>query len=286
MRGLNKFLRNKNTVTILGIILIVFLLFIGFNVTINQTVNPVSIPVAKVKIPAQTKITGDMLQVKKISKVGLTENVIRNASLIVGKYTNINVTIPVGSMIYTDWIVDEDSIPGNWIDKIDISKGEEAYYYKVDMVSTFGNSILPDSHIDIYMSATDANGNIMYGKLFSSIKVLAVHDGSGHNVFADPANVGTPAYLAFGLSRDNYKLLKRAEYLKGQGIDLVIEPKGQKYVSKAGTLVSSNTLQDYINNATSTVSDEAVEEFVSAQNSEEDNAENTNTNDNSRSLIR
>ena len=286
MRGLNKFLRNKNTVTILGIILIVFLLFIGFNVTINQTVNPVSIPVAKVKIPAQTKITGDMLQVKKISKVGLTENVIRNASLIVGKYTNINVTIPVGSMIYTDWIVDEDSIPGNWIDKIDISKGEEAYYYKVDMVSTFGNSILPDSHIDIYMSATDANGNIMYGKLFSSIKVLAVHDGSGHNVFADPANVGTPAYLAFGLSRDNYKLLKRAEYLKGQGIDLVIEPKGQKYVSKAGTLVSSNTLQDYINNATSTVSDEAVEEFVSAQNSEEDNAENTNTNDNSRSLVR
>ena len=67
MRGLNKFLRNKNTVTILGIILIVFLLFIGFNVTINQTVNPVSIPVAKQMIPAQTKITGDMLQIKKIS---------------------------------------------------------------------------------------------------------------------------------------------------------------------------------------------------------------------------
>ena len=55
------------------------------------------------------------------------------------------------------------------------------------MVSTFGNSILPDSHIDIYMSARDENGNIMYGKLFSSIKVLAVHDGSGHNVFADPS---------------------------------------------------------------------------------------------------
>ena len=212
MRGLNKFLRNKNTVTILGIILIVFLLFIGFNVTINQTVNPVSIPVAKTTIPAQTKITG------------------------------------------------------NWIEKIDISKGEEAYYYKVDMASTFGNSILPDSHIDIYMSAKDANGNIMYGKLFSSIKILAVHDASGHNVFADPSNVGSPSYLAFGLSRDNYKLLKRAEYLKGQGIDLVIEPKGQKYVSSSGTLVSSKILQDYINNATSTVSDEAVEEFVNKEN--------------------
>ena len=296
MRGLNKFLRNKNTVTILGIILIVFLLFIGFNVTINQTVNPISIPVAKQTIPAQTKITGDMLQIKKISKVSLTENVVRNAAGIVGKYTNINVTIPAGSMIYTEWLADEDSIPGNWIEKIDISKGEEAYYYHVDMVSTFGNSILPDSHIDIYMSAKDANGNIMYGKLFSSIKVLAVHDSNGKNVFADPANVGSPSYLAFGLSRDNYKLLKRAEYLKGQGIELVIEPKGQKYVSKAGTLVSSKTLQDYINNATSTVSDEAVEEFVKAQNTEADSVEtsdsdtnntnNSTTTNNTRSLTR
>ena len=266
------------------------MLFIGFNVTINQTVNPVSIPVAKVKIPAQTKITGDMLQIKKISKVSLTDNVVRNASLIVGKYTNINVTIPAGSMIYKEWLADEDSIPGNWIEKIDISKGEEAYYYHVDMVSTFGNSILPDSHIDIYMSAKDANGNIMYGKLFSSIKVLAVHDSAGHNVFADPTNIGSPAYLAFGLSRDNYKLLKRAEYLKGQGIDLVIEPKGQKYVSKSGTLVSSKTLQDYINNATSTVSDETIEEFVKTQNSEAEslNSEqaDNNTINNSRSLVR
>ena len=113
MRGLNKFLRNKNTVTILGIILIVFLLFIGFNVTINQTVNPVSIPVAKQMIPAQTKITGDMLQIKKISKVSLTENVVRNASLIVGKYTNLNVTIPAGSMIYAEWLANEDEIPEN-----------------------------------------------------------------------------------------------------------------------------------------------------------------------------
>lgn len=292
MRGLNKFLRNKNTVTILGIILIVFLLFIGFNVTINQTVNPISVPVAKTTIPAQTKITGDMLQIKKISKVSLTDNVVRNASLIVGKYTNINVTIPAGSMIYNEWLANEDEIPGNWIEKIDISKGEEAYYYHVDMESTFGNSILPDSHIDIYMSAPDANGNIVYGKLFSSIKVLAVHDSSGKNVFADPANVGSPAYIAFGLARDNYKLLKRAEYLTGKGIELVIEPKGQKYVSKAGTLVSSKTLQDYINNATSTVSDETVEEFVKAKNAEADNAANEtsndedNTNNNSRSLTR
>ena len=292
MRGLNKFLRNKNTVTIMGIILIVFLLFIGFNVTINQTVNPISVPVAKTTIPAQTKITGDMLQIKKISKVSLTDNVVRNASLIVGKYTNINVTIPTGSMIYAEWLANEDEIPGNWIEKIDISKGDEAYYYHVDMESTFGNSILPDSYIDIYMSAPDANGNIMYGKLFSSIKVLAVHDSNGKNVFADPANIGSPSYLAFGLARDNYKLLKRAEYLTGQGIQLVIEPKGRKYVSKAGTLVSSKTLQDYINNATSTVSDEAVEEFVKAKNAEADKAandssnENNNKNSNSRSLTR
>ena len=66
MKGFNKFIRNKNTVTILGIILIVFLLFIGFNATINSTVNPIAVPVAKEKILPETQITQDKVQYRKI----------------------------------------------------------------------------------------------------------------------------------------------------------------------------------------------------------------------------
>ena len=262
MKGLNKFLRNKNTVTILGIILILFLLFIGFNATIQSTVNPISVPVAKEKILPETQITQDKVQYASVSKIVLGDNVLTSLNDIIGKYANVNVTIPAGSMFYKEWLVNSSDLPGNWLKQVDFSKGEEAYYFRVDVTSTFGNSILPDSYIDIYMKATDDNNNVIYGKLFRNIKILAVHDSSGNNVFSDPENVGTPANLVFALSHDNYNLLMRAEYLSTKGVDLVIAPQGENTTNEEGALVSSATLRDYVNNHTSSVTDDQIQEAV------------------------
>ena len=132
MRGLNNILKNKNTVTILGIVVIVFLLFIGFNATINSTVNPVSVPVAKRKILPGTQIKQDDVKYTNVSRIVLSDNVLTNLNDILLKYSNYNVTIPENSMFYKEWLVGEGDVPGNWLKKIDFSKGEEAYYYKVD----------------------------------------------------------------------------------------------------------------------------------------------------------
>ena len=114
----------------------------------------------------------------------------------------------------------------------------------------------------IYMKATDENNNVIYGKLFRNIKILAVHDSSGNNVFSDPGNVGTPANLVFALSHDNYNLLMRAEYLSTKGVDLVIAPQGENTTNEEGALVSSATLRDYVNNHTSSVTDDQIQEAV------------------------
>ncbi len=269
MKKLNKFLRNKNTVTILGIILILFLLFFAFNATIKSTVNPIKVPVAKEKILPETEITQDKVMYANVSKMVLTDNVVTQLNNIIGKYTNVNVTIPSGSMFYKEWLVESNDLPGNWLKQVDFSKGEEAYYFNVDVESTFGNSILPNSYIDIYMKTTDDNGNVIYGKLFRSIKILAVHDNNGKNVFSDPENIGTPSNLVFALSHDNYNLLMRAEYLKGQGVDLIIAPQGENSNQEEGALVSSATLRDYVNNHTSSVTDDQVEQSVNEK--KEDN---------------
>lgn len=260
MKGLNKFLKNKNTVTVLGIILIIFLLFIGFNTTIKTTVNPISVPVAKQKILPETQITQDMVEYTSVSKIVLTDNIIRNLNNIIGKYTNINVTIPAGSMFYKEWLVNSDDLPGNWLKQIKFSQGEEAYYYKVNTESTYGNSILPNSYIDIYMRTMDEAGNIIYGKLFRNIKVLAVHDSNGNNVFSDPENKTSPANLVFAMTHDNYNLLMRAEYLKSQNVQLVITPQGEN-TSGEGAFVSSATLRDYVDKNTKGVTDETLKEI-------------------------
>lgn len=275
MRGLTKFLKNKNTVTVLGIILILILLYFGYNATINATVNPIMVPVAKEKILPSTKVAVEKVEYKSVSKISLTDNVLRNPNEIVGKYTNVNVTIPAGSMFYKEWLVNASDLPGNWLTQVKFSEGEEAYYFNVSVASTFGNSILPDSYIDLYMKAYDNNENVIYGKILRNIKVLAVHDAQGKNVFSDSENVGTPAYIVFALSHDNYNLLMRAEYLQSQGISLVIAPQGENRTNEEGALVSSATLRDYVNNHTSSVTDDQIK-FTVEENKENSNNSNGN----------
>lgn len=262
---LKKFLTNKNTVTIIGIIVILILLYWGYDRTVKKSVNPINVPIAKNRILAEHKITYDDIAYKKVSRVLVDENVLTAANSIVDMYTNYGVTIPKGSMFYKEWLVKEDNVPGKWIEKVDFANGEEAYYFNTNTVKTLGNSVLPDSYIDIYMKAQDNNNNMMVGKLLENIKVLVVHDGSGKNVFADGSNIGSPSYLGFALSHDYYILLQKAERLSGLGIELILAPQGvnPQIISGENTVfVGSETLRDYIDANTASLDDEHVEKKI------------------------
>ena len=262
---LKKFLTNKNTVTIIGIIVILILLYWGYDRTVKKSVNPINVPIAKNRILAEHKITYDDIAYKKVSRVLVDENVLTAANSIVDMYTNYGVTIPKGSMFYKEWLVKEDNVPGKWIEKVDFANGEEAYYFNTNTVKTLGNSVLPDSYIDIYMKAQDNNNNMMVGKLLENIKVLVVHDGNGKNVFADGSNIGSPSYLGFALSHDYYILLQKAERLTGLGIELILAPQGvnPQIISGENTVfVGSETLRDYIDANTASLDDEHVEKKI------------------------
>lgn len=282
--ALKKFFTNKNTVTIIGIIVILVLLYIGYDRTVKSSVDPINVPVASKRIVAEQEITNDDIAYKRVSKVVVGENVLTSAALIVGKYTNIGVTIPEGSMFYSEWLVEKDNIPGKWIENVDFANGEEAYYFSTDAVKTLGNSVLPGSYIDIYMKANDENGNMMLGKLLENIQVLVVHDGSGNNVFADSAAIGSPSYLGFALSHDFYILLSKAERL--DGIDLILAPQGlvPQAMDENTILVGSATLRDYIDANTVMLEDEHVEERTDeikvddGTNNTTNNANSTNDN--------
>lgn len=273
-----KFITNKNTITIIGIIVILILLYWGYDTTVKKSVDPINVPVAATRLTAEHEITNDDISYKKISRIVVDENVLTDASNIVGKYTNVGVTIPEGSVFYSDWLITKDNVPGKWIENVDFANGEEAYYFNTDTVKTLGNSVLPDSYIDIYMKAEDENNNMMVGKLLENVKVLVVHDGNGKNVFADGNDIGTPSYLGFGLSHDYYILLQKAERLSTLGIELILAPQGVNPQIVGGeniVLVGSETLRDYIDANTISLDDEHVEQntndTTTGNNSEEEN---------------
>ena len=276
MIGLKRFFTNKNVVTIILVIVILVVLYFGYSGSIKKQTNPVNMPVAAETIAPKTKITQEMIVYKNVPASMIDENAVRNIALILDKYTNINVTVPAGSIFYEEWLIDENKLPGNWIEQLNYAKGELGYYMDVDVESTLGNNVLPDTYIDIYMKATDENGTVIFGKLMKNIKVLVVHDGSGNNVF-DSAEKGSPAKIGFAVTQDYYTLLKKAEYLS---VELLLAPRGSTVPSEDYVIVTSSTLRDYIDAQTITVEEDVISGEVENPNGEQTTPENNDQNNN------
>ena len=263
--GLKRFITNKNVVTIILVLVILVVLYFGYSESIKKQTKPISMPVAKEKINQKTKITSEMVTYKQIPASMVDKNAIRSSAAIIDKYTNVNVTIPEGSLFYNEWLIKGDKLPGNWIEQLDYEKGELGYYMNVNVESTLGNNVLPNTYIDIYMKAADENGTIMFGKLMKNVKVLVVHDSGGNNVFDDAQSVGSPSKIGFAVNQDMYILLQKANYLN---IDLVLAPRGSTVPSQDYVIVTSATLRDYIDAHTITVEEDIIVEEVEKENQE------------------
>ena len=59
--SMKKFLGNKNTVTILGVLLCIVILIVGYNRTINSQIKLTQVPYATQTIQPKTLITSDMV---------------------------------------------------------------------------------------------------------------------------------------------------------------------------------------------------------------------------------
>ena len=93
--GLKKILANKNTVTVVGIVAVVFILYFAYNWRINQAITPVSVPYARELIKAGTQITQD--------KIGMTEvpSSMVNGGKIITNVSAYNVWRYYKELLYT-----------------------------------------------------------------------------------------------------------------------------------------------------------------------------------------
>ena len=278
MLQVKRFLKDKNTVTVLGVVLVAVILFVGYMIQVNRATSPVSVPVASQTIQPRTKITSDMIEHVDVASIMLRGDVIRNEGEIVGKYSNYNTLIPEGSMFYSSSVSNEADLPDAAL--LNLGKDEIPYSFPVNLESTYGNSIMPESYIDIYMKAENDQKTIMVGKLLKNVKVLAVKDSSGNSVFENTETDRQPAFLIFGLKYDVWLLLKKASYLTENSIELFPVPKGVEIeVSGNENAVSSETLSSFIESKT--VPNSEVDAEMEAQEAKEEaettTKENTNT---------
>lgn len=272
MLKLKRFLGNKNTITILGVILGVVVLLFGYNYRVNQAVQPVSIPYSLVRMAPKTKVEPENVGTIKVSQafIDQTTDLITSKAYIVSQdwYVNYDTVIPVGGLFYKTQLVPKEEIPDTAFDKIE--DGATVFSLSVNSHSTYGNSIMPGNYIDLYIKATDEAGKVIFGKFIESIKVLSVRDSSGNDVFSDSQAVGNSSELLFAVKDDLFLILSEATFVGG--IEIIPVPRNAAYreegntatgdTENTGTYVSRQVLLDFILEKVSEKSDPLEDNVV------------------------
>lgn len=226
-----KFLSNKNTVTILGVLLGIVILYFGYTWRVNQSLDPQSVPYAMQTLKQGQKITEEYIGYTDLPKdyVKNMNNILTNPAEINGKLVAYDSKIPKNGFFFSDNLITEDQRPDSVFSNI--KDGDTIVNFKVNKESTYGNSIFPGDYIDIYMKTESEDGLLVFGCLIKGIQVLAVKDSNGQNVFADKDALGESTNMMFAVPEDLFLLLMRATYLGS--IDLVLVPRNDAYSEHA-----------------------------------------------------
>ena len=256
MKKLKQILSNKNTVTLIAAVLIVVVLYFFYNWRVSQATSPIRVPYAIQEIAPRTEIKKEMIGYIEIPQSAMKGNVLTNENTqILGMYTNINTTIPLGSLFYRSQVVRREELPDSFL--VDIEEGYVAYNFDVNIKSTYGNSMYPGNYVDVYFKGVDDTGKLMIGKLIENVKILAVKDSAGRHVFETTTEERTPSQIIFAVTNEIHMLLRKAEYIRNAEIILV--PINSKPLTDSGeeiTInVTSETIKEYINSKATEVDD-------------------------------
>lgn len=244
--SIKRFLSNKNTVTVICIILGIVVLVVGYNWRVNQATDPVRIPYAKVAINSKTEIKAEMIGYTEVpsSLLNTAKSISRNANDVIGKYASYTTSIPKNSYFYSDLLMEEEQMPDYAF--MNMADGYTVYSLKVTMGTTYANKIYPNTMIDLYAKATDTTtGKVMFGRLIQSIKVKAVKDEKGNALLENGINNGSPSAMLFEVPDDLFDLLKKAEYV--DGVEVIPVPRNANYTAEQGeTVVDNATIKEHI----------------------------------------
>lgn len=244
--GIKKFLSDKNTVTIVCVILGVLVLYFGYNFRVTKSTDPVRVPYAKKTLAKKTKITAELIGYTNVprSLVTTSKTILTNEKDIINKYVSYSTSIAKNSYFYSDVIMREEQMPDYAF--MNMADGYTVYSLKVGMDTTYANKIFPNTYIDLYAKAEDAsNGKIMFARLIESIRVKAVKDDRGVALLENGVNNGTPSAMLFEVPNDLFTLLKIAEYV--DDVEIIPVPRNAAYTASQGeTTVDNDTIKNYI----------------------------------------
>ena len=243
--GIKRFFKNKNTVTIFAILASLGILYGAYYYRIKKATDPVSVPYATREIGPRTFITSDMVGIKKVPGGVVKGDAIVNKNQIVGKYVSNKAVIPENGLFYKSMVVNWEDMPSSQFE--DIPDCYTPYALKVDAETTYGNSIFPGNYIDLYYKTSKVVNRqqvVWFGKFIESIKVLAVTDAQGNDVFETNGDPKAPAHLLFSVPNKVFRLLKIAE--RSNGTIIPVQRNANYSKNPKQTAIVNSSIEEHI----------------------------------------
>lgn len=197
----------KRVATLIAVLLLIGSVMAYTRIKIGTAMK--TITVTKVDIPPRTEITKEMLTTITVPMQGVPSNAIEKPEDMIGKWTVSGYGLCTNSFVYQDKIVSKDRLPDAGV--LALQKNEVAFPLLVDLETSLGNSIIPNSCVDLYFRSlvkgkNQATSSAIYGKVATQVRVVAVKDSEADHVFDEQGN--TKAQLEEQAKTDKHQLAK------------------------------------------------------------------------------
>ena len=196
----------KKIKSIVGILLLIVINVLLFNICLNKKLDLVEVPVASVQIEPRTKIEETMIKMIEVPRALLNENCVLDKKDALNKYTEIEGIIPEGSLLYKSMLFDEEELPD--YPALKLKENQNVFTLPSDLIKSSGNSFTNNQLVDIYVTITPKKENPISDSLLTSVRILNVLDRKGIDMKDSELNI--PSVINLAVNEEYISLLKKA----------------------------------------------------------------------------
>lgn len=182
--------KRKKIIALLSVIILI-LSIVGYTKwKVNAEIDPITVYYTKQDIPPRTQITEEMIYERSVSSVAIPPEAATKKEKILGKWTVPGYGYNKNSLIYTNKLITSDAMPDAGTSSL--KENEVTFPLIVDIESSLGNSILPETEVDLYFKGFTTElvndkevKKAIYGKVAEKVRVTSVKDSNATNVFTE-----------------------------------------------------------------------------------------------------
>lgn len=235
---------NKYLKVLIGIIILVgicLINFLGIKFYSEYRINLIDVVVSSHNISGRHLISEEDIAYIQIPYEYVNDKAYINKEDIIGKYTDIQGKIPVGSLFYKSMIFDEKDLPDNPVSQL--KKNQTLFTMQADVLSLSGNVIVPGHRVDLYGSINKQD-NFIEDLLVSNVRVVSIKDSKGYDL-DHPSSNKMPYTISFAINNESLKILSMINKIG----KIEIYPTSNSYsTTDEAKLNKSSKLIKYINN--------------------------------------